>query len=216
MTGPLTFLNSPAAATQTAGDRKAIGKDDFLKLLVTQLQHQDPLSPLQPDQFAAQLAQFTSVEQLTKLNDAFALQNQQQVMGTMLSKTALGASLIGRTIIAQGNQLVATGAGTPSVRIDVGATGGQGTLVIKNLGGQTVSSTSLGVLSPGLQTIKPPALPSGNYTYEVQVQAKDGKPFLANTFTSGIVDGVTFEDGQIFLRMGSVKIPIDQLSEIAP
>ena len=52
-------------ATKTAAD--ALGRDSFLKLLVTQLQHQDPTQPKEDGEFLAQLAQFSSLEQLTQM-----------------------------------------------------------------------------------------------------------------------------------------------------
>lgn len=65
--------------------------EDFLHLLVTQLQNQDPMEPLKGHEFVAQLAQFTSVEQLVKLNTSFQeLFEFQQVLG--------GGSLIGRIV----------------------------------------------------------------------------------------------------------------------
>ncbi len=59
------------------GDIKNIGKDQFLKLLVAQLQNQDPLSPLKNEEFVAQLATFSSLEQLISINKAV-----QQLAGT--------------------------------------------------------------------------------------------------------------------------------------
>src|SRR5690606_13042023 len=61
-----------AALTATGGQ---LGKQEFLELLVAQLRHQDPLNPMQPQDMAAQLAQFSSVEQLIVLNDRMAVQN---------------------------------------------------------------------------------------------------------------------------------------------
>lgn len=59
---------------QTASTKKndALGKDEFLKLLVAQMKNQDPMNPMDGQQMAAQLAQFTSVEQLINANDTLA------------------------------------------------------------------------------------------------------------------------------------------------
>lgn len=65
----------PATPTQSTTARKAndaMGKDEFLKLLVAQMKHQDPLNPMDGQEMAAQLAQFTSVEQLLAANDTLA------------------------------------------------------------------------------------------------------------------------------------------------
>lgn len=59
--------STPAGTTPTSDGPKAMGQDDFLRLLVTQLQHQDPLNPIENHDFIAQTAQFTQLEQLTKL-----------------------------------------------------------------------------------------------------------------------------------------------------
>lgn len=63
--------NSIFNNTKTYEDKSILGKDDFLRILVTQLANQDPSSPLQDKDFIAQLATFSSLEQMTNLNKAF-------------------------------------------------------------------------------------------------------------------------------------------------
>jgi flagellar basal-body rod modification protein FlgD len=59
--------SNPTSPTPSSDGPKAMGQDDFLKLLVTQLQHQDPLNPIENQDFIAQTAQFSQLEQLAKL-----------------------------------------------------------------------------------------------------------------------------------------------------
>ena len=85
---PTTLLSG--AARPSATTSSTVGKDDFLKLLVTQLQHQDPLNPIQDKDFLAQLAQFNALEQLQQLNakvEAFNASQDVMLAGGFLGKT---------------------------------------------------------------------------------------------------------------------------------
>jgi hypothetical protein len=72
----LKSTSTPAASTQAAGGKNAeLGKDQFLKLFVAQLQHQDPMNPMQDQDFMGQMASFSTLEQVTnmaKANEAIA------------------------------------------------------------------------------------------------------------------------------------------------
>lgn len=82
---------STSATTAPATAPDQLGKDAFMKLLVAQLKYQNPLSPSDPSQFMAQTAQFTMVEELTKLTDAAARQ-------VALGEAGTAAALLGRQV----------------------------------------------------------------------------------------------------------------------
>ncbi len=217
MTFPLAGLGASAPTTVPTRDRSELGRDQFLELLVTQLKHQDPLNPMEPEAFAAQLAQFSSVEQLTKLNDAFSTQQADSLARTLLDKTSLGASLIGKHVLAEGSQLTVADDGSTSFHVDVAGTGGKATLTLFDASGNTVATRSLGALSGGARTIRPPTdLPPGVYQYAVSVEGPKGEAVATKTFVDGVVDGVLFEAGQVVLRIGAMRISIDKLSQITP
>lgn len=84
----------------TAASTKSLGKDDFLKLFVTQLQSQDPLNPMDSSGFTAQLAQFSSLEQLTNIDSD--LQNLLQFQGSL--QNTLTTGMIGKQVKTTGDQ----------------------------------------------------------------------------------------------------------------
>ncbi|WCN39097.1 flagellar hook assembly protein FlgD [Aneurinibacillus uraniidurans] len=75
------YNNSFQNTNKTAEERSTLGKDDFLKILITQLQNQDPTQPLQDREFIAQMAQFSSLEQLTNLNKTMNTVAESQTLG---------------------------------------------------------------------------------------------------------------------------------------
>lgn len=65
------YLNSLNISAETNKSKTILQKDDFLKILITQITHQDPMKPLQDTEFIAQMAQFSSLEQMQNLNKSF-------------------------------------------------------------------------------------------------------------------------------------------------
>jgi len=207
-----------AAGTTTASSRSSlgsIGKDEFLTLLIAQLKNQDPLNPLKPHEFAAQLAQFTSVEQLQRLNQAMDMQLVSSQTQSLLEQTNLAASLVGRSVVAEGNQVFIPESGTARVQIEVGGSGGKATLRLLDSTGIEVARRDLGTLAPGEQTLTLPGdLPAGAYRYEIAVTDAKGAAVSVVTYTTGTVDSIVFKEGQILLRLGPLQVPLDTVAEI--
>lgn len=204
-----------AGTTAARTPKKALDKDAFLQLLVTQLKYQDPSNTMDVFQMSSQLAQFAGVEQLTLLNDSMTTQSQATQLNMLVGQTAFSASLLGKEILANGDQVHIAGSGTSQVRLDVGGTGGVARLRLIDSTGNVVATRELGRLGPGSQDVAlPRGLPEGDWRYEVDVTGADGKSVPVTTYTSGLVTGVQFLNGSIRLQLGGITILLDDLVSI--
>ena len=131
-----TDAQTAAQKTATASAQLNTNFDDFLKLLTTQLQNQDPLSPMDTAEFTNQLVMFSQVEQQLRGNDTL---NKLLAMQT-LNMTALGVSFIGKDVEVAGTSFQSTGAGSVSMSYDMPADATKSTIRISDADGNTVYS----------------------------------------------------------------------------
>lgn len=201
--------------TTDTGPKKTLDKDAFLTLLVAQLKHQDPTSPLQPHELAAQLAQFTSVEQLTQLNTSMEAQTDAAHMATLVGQTSLSASLIGKQVLALGSQVTIPASGAGSIHLEVGTGGGAATLKLMNDAGAVVATRELGQVGGGAVDVSlPQDLPPGTWHYAIEVKGAGDKSVAVTTFTKGVVSSIEFKNGSIVLHVGKMDITLDDLVQI--
>jgi flagellar basal-body rod modification protein FlgD len=186
-------------------EKGTIGKDDFLKMMIAQLQNQDPLNPLDGTDFTAQLAQFSSLEQLNNVN------TQLEVMGLYQSSlnNAQAVSLVGKEVTASGNSVIAEGASA-----DLGYTlsGDAGKVTIRIYDEE---GTLVDTLEPGPEGQKEGqnsvtwdcgGVPGGTYTFEVSAVSASGGVVASDTVITGRVTGVTFVAGAPFLCVNGQDI----------
>jgi len=104
------YSSNSASTTKTSSE---LGKDEFLKLLVTQLQHQDPLAPMEDTDFIAQMAQFTSLEQMKNMNNSVQITQATSFIGTQVtwadSKGAEQTGIVTAVRIVNGEPKVIVG-----------------------------------------------------------------------------------------------------------
>jgi flagellar basal-body rod modification protein FlgD len=116
----ITQVNSYSSTNQVYKDPATLHKDDFLTLLITQLQHQDPIEPMKDQEFATQLAQFSSLEAIQNLSGRFDQFLEVQLYTTAMGQFNQAAGLIGKTVDLAGDTGIITGQVT-AVRIADGA-----------------------------------------------------------------------------------------------
>jgi flagellar basal-body rod modification protein FlgD len=190
----------------------AMGKDQFMKLLIAQMQNQDPMNPMQGDQMATQLAQFSSLEQLQQMNTTLA--GQASASSALLGAIQTNAAMttIGHGILAVGDAVQVGGAGaTQSVTVDLGANAKTATLNIVDANGKVVGSRDLGALSGGRQTFDlgdaVSGVSSGNYSYSIDAKDAEGNAIAVSTYMNGRVDGISSGANGLVLNLGNLQIP---------
>nr|WP_315448668.1 flagellar hook assembly protein FlgD [uncultured Pseudomonas sp.] len=201
-----TTTGGIASATNSATGGKALGKDAFLQLLVTQLKNQNPLDPQDNSAFVAQLAQFSSLEGITTLNSTVS-----GLAGNYNSSQALQASsLVGRNVIVQTNsaQLDDPSKGlTGSLNLSTSIAGG--TVTVTDKDGKAVRVIDLGSRAAGNASFtwdgkdKDGALvPAGTYTFKASAPINGTATDLA-TYLPATVSSVTISQtgGELMLNL---------------
>ena len=204
-----TAVGSSAGSTNTT--KNSMGKDAFMKMLIAQLQNQDPLNPMDGTQFVAQLAQFSSLEQLTNLNDTMgslpeylsAFSNAQMV------------NLIGNEATAEGNAITVSGSST-KITYRLPSDIQSGTIKIYNNNGLLVDTVKIGSQKTGLQSTiwNSGNQGAGNYTYEVSAMDRKGQEVTVDKMISGKITGVSFKDGISHLTINGQEVAFSNVVAI--
>jgi flagellar basal-body rod modification protein FlgD len=211
-----TAATAPAAGTgQNGAVDLADTFNDFLTLLTTQLQYQDPLSPLDSNQFTEQLVQFSSVEQAIKTNDKLDQLLAQQ--GNNLLTGALDT--IGKSVEVEGAGL-ALSDGTADITYELAGNAAQTTIQIFDQSGRVVR-TLTGATATGHHEVTwdgrnelGDALPDGLYAARVSALDAGGESIALTQGTIGRVTGIELADGDVLLTVGALQVPLSKVTSI--
>lgn len=219
-----TFQTLPIASTSATAATKGksvLGKDDFLNLLIVQLRNQDPLDPMKGTEFATQLAQFSSLEQLTNINSNLTESvTTNQLMAQSIGNS-LAATMIGKSVKASSNTFMVTGTGDSHLGYTLARDAAAVTLKISDATGLRVRTISIDGAKLGEGTYSWDGLndvgsrvPDGAYTFTVEAADSAGVAVSATTSLSGLVSAIRFTaNGTVFVVDG-VEIPLSQIIEI--
>jgi flagellar basal-body rod modification protein FlgD len=203
----------PSALKRSAG-KTELGKDDFLKLLTTQMQYQDPLNPMDNAAFTAQLAQFSSLEQLFQVNG--------QLGGLVESQTPSGmasvAGFIDREILAEGNRVQVGENGASPIQFSLDSPAQIANVLIFGADEREIRSIPLGQTPGGENQIVWDGLDNngntvadGDYRFDVVAQDEFGSTVAARTQVRGRVNGAIYEDGGAYLLVGTHRIALQDV-----
>lgn len=210
-----TWSGSQAAPAKASNE---LGKDAFLKLLTAQLSNQDPTQPVDNQAFIAQLAQFSSLEQL---------QGVSSRLDSLLTATQSGAqlnsaALVGKYVTYQATGIdVRSGQAPPQLSGSI-STAANVTALLQDAYGAPVRTIALGTVAPG--TFQIPwnglddagnAVPTGRYTVSVSAKAADGSSPSVPVSATGVVDQVLFSSGGTQLVIGGTQVNLSNVSGIS-
>lgn len=206
----------PAISSSTQG-KDALGKDAFLKLLVAQLSHQDPLKPMDGTQMVTQLAQFSALEQ------AVAQSAKLDLLSTQMSglSNAATTDLVGKTVTVRGKAIAFDGVSPTGLSVTLGGAAAKCTVTIRDATGAPVRTIDLGSRPAGALPIAWDGkddhgnkVPAGSYTCDVKATNAAGATVPVSQDVTGKVVKVSFEKGypEITLDSGATAPVSDLIS----
>jgi flagellar basal-body rod modification protein FlgD len=216
----IDIVNSTSAKTDPTlklpKPNNELGKDDFLLLLTTQLRYQDPTKPMSNEQFIAQTAQFSSLEQMQEMNSSMSSLLEFQKTSTKASALAL----IGKKVAADTSTFTLSDKSSASLDYKLPKDANV-TIKIYDSSHNVVKSADLGKKLTGSYTFSWDGnnnygirANSGNYTYEIAAKDANGQDVSINKMVSGIVDGVSINGDQIQLTVGSSNFPLSAITQV--
>lgn len=204
----LDVVNQTESASAAIAKKKASQdlSSNFMTLLTTQLQNQDPTKPMENAELTSQLAQINTVSGIEELNTTMTAITGQINTGQQLQATAL----IGHGVLVEGNKILAGDEGvTTPFGIELAQAADTVNVTIKNSAGETVRTYALGKVDAGVSSYQwdgkltdGTAAPNGAYTFSVEASAL-GVAKTATSLNYGLVNGVSkATDGTSLLDLG--------------
>jgi flagellar basal-body rod modification protein FlgD len=212
-TASISSGSSATASDASAAAQNELGKDAFLKLLTAQLSNQDPLEPVDNQAFIAQLAQFSSLEQLQGVSSRL-----DSLLLATTSSTQLGtASFVGREVTYRASSVGLTEGERPTLKADVGGPATV-TALVRDASGRAVrtlivQAREAGTVDLGWDGTDADGndLPAGTYSVSVAAIAADGRSVDAQAISGGTVRGVSYAGSTPALLVGSSEVPVSDV-----
>lgn len=193
-----------AASNQPDEHKTSLDQDAFLTILVAQLTHQDPLNPMEDTEMTSQLAEFSSLEQLTNINSGITSLNETMAQDDMLT----AVSFIGKEVKAEGYKVSLNEGNASTIYYGFGETVTGIMMNIYDSEGAIVRTVELGSKEAGTYQYtwdgkdeNGQQLPDGQYGVGILGEDAGGDYVMVQTEISGRVDAVVNENGTQYLRL---------------
>jgi len=222
MYGPSAVgAESSITSLSSALGASSMGKDEFLKLLIAQLQNQDPLAPMENHEFASQLAQFSSLEELQNIDSSLDQSLEVDLILTQAINNTLATTIIGKTAKAVGDTVEFNGTDPNSLNFRLEGVADNVKITVKDETGRVIKTLEASNLGKGDHVLEwdgtddvGETVTSGNYTFEVEATNADGQEIYALPLIAGVVTSVRYDNGLAMLVIGDREIPFNSILEL--
>lgn len=207
------------AATQSseASERSKLDRDAFMKLLVTQLQNQDPMEPMDTREMITQLSQLTSVEHLMGMERQ--LGSLQNGIASLVNGQA--STLVGKDVVASAATLHLDASGPVQSTYTLPARAKEVSITIRNAEGRALRTLRLGEQGAGAQRLlwdgnddQGSRVAAGSYRFEVNALDEQNQPLSVSTRISGRVRSVSYEQGVAQLEIGTSRVRLSEILSV--
>jgi flagellar basal-body rod modification protein FlgD len=214
----LSIDKKTSDAASSGNEKTKLDKNAFLKLMIAQLKHQNPLEPTSNADFVAQLAQFSSVEGIQELNSTVG----QIASGNQSSQALQASSLVGRTVKVATNTSTLGSSGKVAGTVEVPVTTSGVQMSVFNSAGELVFKEDLGAQKAGDvpfvwagKNANGEPMPAGDYRFTA-TSTFDGKPLQLKTYLGANVNSVTLgANNTVTLNVqGLGPVPVGSIKEI--
>jgi flagellar basal-body rod modification protein FlgD len=219
------YTSNSTQSVQTTSNsstaKNVLGKEDFLKLLVAQMNNQDPLNPTEGTELSAQLAQFSSLEQMTNINETLNQSlDANYLLATSINNT-MSATIIGKNVKAYGNEIQLISGQSNNIYFNLGDNASKVQVEILDEVGKVVHTITKENLVEGEKSVSwngkdndGEELPEGKYSYRITATDQNGDNVSVETYTHGTISGVRFSNGGAVLMIGDLEVQMSDVYEI--
>ncbi|MGE5363011.1 MAG: flagellar hook assembly protein FlgD [Bacteroidota bacterium] len=221
MDGVTSTSQTTNSQPANAKGKASLGKNDFLNLMMAQLKYQNPLDPMDGTEYAAQLAQFSSLEQMTNMNDTLEQSIDTNYLLAQSVNNTMSATLIGKEVKISGKTIKYSGEDSISIGYKLPADAKSMTITIKDSNGAIVKTIESSELSQGDHKLSwdftdnnGKKVKQGTYSYTIASKSTSGKDLTITASLYGKVSAVKFTDEGTKLVIGSSEYLLSDISEI--
>jgi len=215
------LTNATNQSELTSLGNSSMKKDEFLKLLVEQLKHQDPMSPMNSQDFASQLAQFSSLEQLTNMSGMMEESMQVDLMLTQAINNTMATTFIGKGVSASGNRIYYVKDQPVEISFQLNRQAEKVSINILDNAGNVINEIKLGATSKGIhhvdwngENLNGRSVPQGEYDFQIIAEDSNGDSVDYVPMINGIITGIKYTDGTAVFVVNDKEIPFNQVIEI--